>query len=274
MSAPVSPNSTPPVVPAAVLNALRQVHRLVILTGAGMSAESGVPTFRDAMHGLWEQFDPAELASPEGWDADRDRVWAWYEWRRRLVQQAQPNPGHLAIPRLANAISRHSGHEVTVDLITQNVDDLHERGGSKHVLHLHGSLFAPRCYLCGREGQFSGPPPIEPIERIPPPKCKHCDGVLRPGVVWFGEGLPDQVWRHAEQLVADCDVLLVVGTSGVVYPAARLPVMARDDGKWVAEINPTRSELSDKVHLHWQTTAATGLSKLSKALLKQLPPLS
>ena len=269
MTAPTTLTSTPPVVPAAMLNALRHAHRLVILTGAGMSAESGVPTFRDAMHGLWEQFDPAELASQAGWDADRDRVWAWYEWRRRLVQQAQPNPGHMAIPRLANAISGHSGHDVKVDLITQNVDDLHERGGSKCLQHLHGSLFAPRCCLCERQGQFSGPPPVDPIERSPPPTCKHCDGVLRPGVVWFGEGLPEDVWLHCERLVADCDVLLVVGTSGVVYPAARLPLMAREDGKWVAEINPTRSELSDKVHLHWQTTAATGLSELLNALQQQ-----
>ena len=270
MTAPNTPNSTPPVVPAAMLNALRQAHRLVILTGAGMSAESGVPTFRDAMHGLWEQFDPAELASQAGWDADRDRVWAWYEWRRCLVQQAQPNPGHLAIPRLANALSGYSGHEFNVDLITQNVDDLHERGGSKRVQHLHGSLFEPRCCLCDRQGQFSGPPPVEPVERIPPPKCKHCDGVLRPGVVWFGEWLPEHVLSHAEQLVADCDVLLVVGTSGVVQPAARLPVKARTNGKWVAEINPTRSELSDKVHLHWQTTAAIGLPELVKALQSQV----
>ena len=274
MSTPASQNLTPQVVPTALLEALRQAHRLVILTGAGMSAESGVPTFRDAMDGLWEQFDPLELASATGWDADRERVWAWYEWRRHLVQQAQPNQGHLAIPKLDEALKRVAGHDVTIDVVTQNVDDLHERGGSEHVLHLHGSLFAPWCYQCGRLGQFDGPPPIEPIERIPPPKCKHCDGVLRPGVVWFGEGLPNHVWRHAEQLIIDCDVLLVVGTSGVVYPAAKLPVMARDDGKWVAEINPNRSELSDKVHLHWQTTAANGLAELLKALLKPPSPLS
>lgn len=259
-----SPNSA--VVPAPLLNALRQAHRLVILTGAGMSAESGVPTFRDAMHGLWEQFDPAELASQAGWDADRDRVWAWYEWRRRLVQQAHPNAGHLAIPLIANALQKASGHDVKIDVITQNVDDLHERGGSRRVVHLHGSLFAPRCTLCERHGQFSGSPPAEPVERIPPPKCKHCDGVLRPGVVWFGEGLPDHAWSRAGQLVEDCDVLLVVGTSGVVYPAARLPLTARASGKWVAEINPTRSELSDKVHQHWQTTAAIGLPALLDAL--------
>ena len=257
---------TPPIVPQALLDALHEARRLVILSGAGMSAESGVPTFRDAMEGLWEQFDPLELASPAGWEADRARVWAWYEWRRGLVQQAQPNPGHLAIPKLAETLKIVSGHDVTIDIITQNVDDLHERAGSKHVLHVHGSLFAPWCCLCGRSGRFPGPAPTAPVARIPPPKCKHCEGDLRPGVVWFGEGLPNHVWSHAEQLVVDCDALLVVGTSGVVYPAARLPLMVLEDDKWVGEINPNVSELSDKVSLHWQTTAALGLTALLKAL--------
>jgi len=261
-----SSTQAPPIVPRAMLDVLREARRLVILSGAGMSAESGVPTFRDAMEGLWEKFDPMELASPAAWDADRERVWAWYEWRRGLVQQAQPNPGHLAIPKLAEALKKVSGHDVTVDVITQNVDDLHERAGSKHVLHVHGSLFAPSCCLCGRGEQFAGAPPSEPVARMPPPKCRYCEGVLRPGVVWFGEGLPNHVWRHAEQLIVDCDALLVVGTSGVVYPAARLPVMAREDDKWVGEINPNVSDLSDKVSLHWQTTAALGLTALLDAL--------
>ena len=182
------------------------------------------------------------------------------------MQQAQPNPGHLAIPKLAQTLKKVSGHDVTIDIITQNVDDLHERAGSKHVLHVHGSLFAPWCCLCGRSGRFPGPAPTAPVARIPPPKCKHCEGDLRPGVVWFGEGLPNHVWSHAEQLVVDCDALLVVGTSGVVYPAARLPLMVLEDDKWVGEINPNVSELSDKVSLHWQTTAALGLTALLKAL--------
>ena len=256
----------PPIVPQGMLDALLPARRLVILSGAGMSAESGVPTFRDAMHGLWEQFNPEELASATGWRADRDRVWAWYEWRRGLVQQAQPNPGHLAIPRLADAIRKAAGHDVTVDVITQNVDDLHERAGTQPVAHLHGSLFAPRCFSCGKPGDFVGPPPSEPIAAIPPPKCQHCDGVLRPGVVWFGEGLPNHVWRHAEQLVVECDALMVVGTAGVVYPAARLPLMAREDDKWVGEINPNVSELSDSVSLHWKVTAARGLPALISAI--------
>lgn len=189
-----------------------------------------------------------------------------------MMQQAQPNLGHMAISKLAKSLTKASGHEVIVDVITQNVDNLHERAGSKHVLHLHGSLFAPWCCLCGRRGRFAGPPPVEQVLRIPPPKCKYCEGVLRPGVVWFGEGLPNHVWRHAEQLVIDCDVLLVVGTSGVVFPVARLPVIAREDEKWVGEINPNVSELSDKVNLHWQTTAALGLSALLNTLRAPAQP--
>ncbi len=261
-----------PTVPQGMLDALLQARRLVILTGAGMSAESGIPTYRDSINGLWARFNPLELGSPAGWAADRDRVWAWSEWRRGMMQRAQPNPGHLAITKLAKALKKASGHDVTVDVITQNVDNLHERAGSKHVLHLHGTLFAPWCCLCGRRWRFAGPPPAEQVLRIPPPKCKYCEGVLRPGVVWFGEGLPNHVWRHAEQLVIDCDVLLVVGTSGVVFPVARLPVIAREDEKWVGEINPNVSELSDKVNLHWQTTAALGLSALLNTLRAPAQP--
>ena len=258
-----------PDLPEALVGALSQVHRLVVFSGSGMSAESGIPTFRDAMHGLWAQFDPSALASPEGWKEDRARVWAWYEWRRGLVMRAKPHAGHLAIPQLAHALSRFTGHEVLVDVVTQNVDDLHERAGATDVQHLHGSLFAPRCGACGKPGEFAGLPPLEPVDRLVPPRCQHCQGFLRPGVVWFGESLPMGVWHQAESLIASCDVLLVVGTSGVVYPAAGLPASARRAGKWVAEINPTASELSSQVNLHWQTTAAQGLGSLLKALTER-----
>lgn len=256
-------------VPGALIDALIQARRLVIFSGAGMSAESGIPTFRDAMHGLWAQFDPQELAAPEWWNEDPARVWAWYEWRRGLVLQANPHSGHLAIPQLAHALSCFTGQEVRVDVVTQNVDDLHERAGATDVQHLHGSLFAPRCSSCGLPGEFAGLPPLEPVARLMPPRCRHCEGFLRPGVVWFGESLPMNVWGQAEDLIASCDVLLVVGTSGVVYPAAGLPASARQAGKWVAEINPTPSELSSTVNLHWQTTAALGLDCLLKALTER-----
>ncbi len=271
MNASANPNSNQPDVPAEMLSALRETRRLVILTGAGMSAESGIPTFRDAMTGLWAKFDPMQLATPEAWRADRERVWAWYEWRRRMLLRSQPNPGHLAISQLAGALKSATGHNVTIDIVTQNVDDLHERAGSTHVLHVHGSLFAPFCSGCRRPGQFGGPPPAEQVARLPPPACKHCGGVLRPGVVWFGESLPSEIWQQAESVVNDCDALLVVGTSGVVYPAAGLPLLAKQNRKWVGEINPNVSDLSDQVDLHWQTTAAHGLPALLEALLNSHP---
>lgn len=256
-------------VPLALMEALRQAHRIVIFSGAGMSAESGIPTFRDAMHGLWAQFDPQSLASPEGWNEDRARVWAWYEWRRGLVMRVKPHAGHLAIPQLAHALSRFTGHDVRVDVVTQNVDDLHERAGVTEVQHLHGSLFSPRCSVCGRLGEFTGLPPLEPVARLEPPLCRRCEESLRPGVVWFGESLPIDAWHRTEALIARCDVLLIVGTSGVVYPAAGLPTAARQAGKWLAEINPTPSELSRHVNLHWQTTAAQGLGGLLHVLQAQ-----
>ena len=255
--------------PAGLLDALSSARRLVIFSGAGMSAESGIPTFRDAMHGLWAQFSPQELATPEGWEADPAHVWAWYEWRRGLVMRAAPHAGHLALGQLADALSRFAGHDVVVDVVTQNVDDLHERAGVKGVQHLHGSLFAPRCSDCGQPGEFAGMPPLEPVASLAPPCCRNCQGFIRPGVVWFGESLPMEAWQRTEALIADCDVLLVVGTSGVVYPAAALPAAARQAGKWVAEINPVVSELSTHVHLHWQTSAAQGLGGLLQALTTQ-----
>ena len=261
---PHTHNSPEP--PAILIDALSHARRLVVFSGAGMSAESGIPTFRDAMHGLWAQFSPQELASPEGWKVDPARVWAWYEWRRGLVIRAKPHAGHLALGQLAHALSRITGHEVCVDVVTQNVDNLHERAGAADVQHLHGSLFAPRCSVCGQPGQFASVPPLEPVERLVPPRCRHCQGFLRPGVVWFDECLPAGAWHQAESLIESCDVLLIVGTSGVVYPAATLPATARQAGKWIAEINPTPSELSSNVNLHWQTTAAQGLGSLLRAL--------
>jgi NAD-dependent deacetylase len=253
-------------VPDALLEALRKARHLLIFSGAGMSAESGIPTFRSNMHSLWAEFNPQELASPEGWRADKSRVWAWYEWRRGLVSQAQPHAGHLAIPKLAAALSHFTGEVVDVSVVTQNVDDLHERAGSTDVQHLHGSLFAPHCCACGKPAQFAAPPPVEPVARLEPQHCEHCGGDVRPGVVWFGEDLPLPVWRKAQALVTACDVMLVVGTSGVVHPAAGLPAAAYQAGKWVVEINPVPTDLSRMVSQSWRTTAAVGLGTLLEKL--------
>jgi len=235
---------------------LRAARRVVVLTGAGMSAESGIPTFRDALTGLWSRFDPYTLATPEGFDRDPGTVWAWYESRRHQVMSAQPHPGHLALARLA-ALPRFDQFTV----VTQNVDDLHERAGCTQVVHLHGSLFAPRCEACGTPFSLQGSAP-EPTQASAPPRCTLCGGRVRPGVVWFGEALPDAAWAQAMQCASEADLMLVVGTSGQVYPAAGLPDEARRRGGQVAVINPADDAQEAPGDLVWKATAGEALPPL------------
>lgn len=236
-------------VPEAVLETVTGAERVVVMTGAGMSAESGLATFRDPEVGLWDRFRPEELATPEAWAQDRDLVWAWYQWRVGQVLAAEPNAGHRAIAEWARAT------EMT--LVTQNVDDLHERAGSTDVQHLHGSLMAPRCSDCARPAP-SEPPPAEPVERLTPPTCEHCGGAVRPGVVWFGE-VPHGIDTAADAVVA-ADLLVVVGTSGVVYPAAGLTDLAVELGRPVLLVDPAAATRDGVTS--WRTTAATGLPAL------------
>ncbi|MFN3339020.1 MAG: SIR2 family NAD-dependent protein deacylase [Dietzia sp.] len=226
---------------------------LVVLTGAGMSAESGVPTFRDAQTGLWERYDPTALATPEAWSRDRDTVWAWYRWREHLVGAAEPNAGHRAIARAAG--------DRSVAVVTQNVDDLHERAGSTEVHHLHGSLFEHRCDQCGTPIEV-GPAPAGPVDRLAPPVCPRCEGRARPGVVWFGELLPVQPWDAAVSAISAASAVLVVGTSGLVHPAASLPGIAADNGIPVVEVNPGPSGLGRGVTVHLRATAGEALPTL------------
>ena len=218
-------------VPTDLLNALRDAQHLVVFTGAGVSAESGVSTFRDALTGLWARFDPMQLATPEAFLADPALVWGWYEWRRQLLLKAQPNPAHHAIVQLAQRVPR-------LTLITQNVDDLHERAGSADVLHLHGSIFKPRCFNCAKPYTLAAAPAMSHEQALPPPLCPDCQGMIRPGVVWFGEALPQAEMEAAFTAAEHCDVLLSIGTSGVVQPAAQIPQLALRGGAWVAHINP------------------------------------
>jgi NAD-dependent deacetylase len=207
----------------------------VVLTGAGVSAESGIPTFRDALTGLWANFDASRLASEGGFLADPPLVWGWYEWRRKKVLQTKTTPAHLAIAQLADLVPK-------LTLITQNVDDLHERAGSQNVLHLHGSIHQPYCLICGEPYSFCEEnelqPDINPESRIDPPKCHLCGESVRPGVVWFGESLPQIEWHQAQQASVCCDLMLIVGTSGMVYPAANLRFLADKEGISIAQINP------------------------------------
>ncbi|WP_419763245.1 SIR2 family NAD-dependent protein deacylase [Dietzia kunjamensis] len=226
---------------------------LVVLSGAGMSAESGVPTFRDAQTGLWERYDPSALATPEAWARDRDTVWAWYRWRERLVSGAVPNAGHVAVAR-AQALR-------DVVVVTQNVDDLHERAGSSRVHHVHGSLFSHRCDTCDAPMEV-GSPPAEPVDRLTPPSCDRCGGRARPGVVWFGEMLPGRPWDAAVDAVTSATAVLVVGTSGLVHPAASLPGLAADARIPVVEVNPGPSGLGSEVSVHVRATAGQALPAL------------
>lgn len=238
----------PPTALGQLLN--RRFEHIVVFSGAGMSADSGIPTFRSGSNGLWGEFDPEQLATPGAWQRDKETVWGWYEWRRGQVMAATPNPGHVAVARL----QREFGAQV----VTQNVDDLHERAGVEGALHLHGSFFAPRCDRCGAPAVLAEPPP-EAQRRLKPPACGRCGtGAIRPGVVWFGEQLDEAVVNAAAALIAECDLLLIVGTSGVVYPAASMVRLA-PKGAVIVEINPQPGDVAAKVSHRWQTTAAAGL---------------
>jgi NAD-dependent deacetylase len=229
---------------------------LFVLTGAGMSAESGIATFRDAMTGLWSRFDPAQLASEEGFRADPQRVWDWYAERRVAIKQARPNAGHLAL----GAFERRRPGVLT--LVSQNVDDLHQRAGNTGTIRLHGELLAdrwlercPRAPACGTHDAQVGRPP----------RCARCGNLVRPAVVWFGEMLPPAALDAAERAASSCDVALIVGTSGAVWPAAGLASLARRCGAQVAIVNPHDSEIDDTAHLRLRATAATALPRLLAA---------
>jgi len=212
---------------AALLGSARHV---CVLTGAGVSAESGVPTFREAQSGLWERYDPLQLATPEAFEADPKLVWDWYRYRRELVDTAEPNAGHYALARLAELVP-----ELT--LVTQNVDGLHARAGSRDVIEFHGNLFVNRCF---REGVIVDADPDTDY-----PSCPGCGSPLRPGVVWFGEAIPETALDRAFSAARDCEVLIAIGTSAAVYPAAGLIDVARETGSAVAEINPTPAATVD-----------------------------
>lgn len=256
-------SSSPPC-PPAVLDLVRDARHVVVLTGAGMSAESGIPTFRDAQTGLWEHHDPEQLATLHAWERDPEFVWAWYRWRAKLIRDVQPNAGHRALAAWAE------DDRTDVWIVTQNVDDLHERAGSPVLAHLHGSIFALRCAECETPYDETDAPelalPSTPVERLEPPRCPRCGGFVRPGVVWFGEDLPRDAFAHAGAVVDTADVVLSIGTSGAVYPAAELPFRALQRGRPVVEINPGETEFSADATASWRTTAAVGLPALVTAL--------
>jgi len=230
------------VLDGTLIRALRDAARVVALTGAGVSVESGVPTFRDKQTGLWERFDASELATPAAFIADPALVWGWYEWRRAIVLRAEPNAAHRALAELTDLVPQFT-------LVTQNVDDLHERAGSRNVLHLHGELAHPFCEICQRSYTHPEGIPDMPAEgaRLEPPRCAGCGGRVRPGVVWFGESLPELIWTAAREVTRQCDVFLCCGTSAVVQPAASLATIAIEAGATTIQINAHPTTLDGSV---------------------------
>lgn len=228
--------------------------RIVVLTGAGISAESGVPTFRGA-GGLWENQRPEDLATPEAFMRDPTTVWRWYEWRRALVREAQPNAAHLAIAQLQRDLPKGR-----VIVITQNVDELHRRAGTESVIELHGSMFRVRCW---REGTVSSA--FDAFEKLPP-LCR-CGSMLRPDVVWFGEALPERALADAAEAVSNADLLLIVGTSGIVYPAAGLVGVLRTGVS--VEINPQATPLTSSCDFSIAASATEAVPEIAFAIRRQ-----
>ena len=235
-----------------LVETLRRAERVLISTGAGVSAESGLPTLRDPQQGLWAKYRPQDLATPEAFTRDPETVWRWYQWRRRVHADVAPNPAHRAIAAIQVRLSGAT-------LVTQNVDRLHELAGSPSVIHLHGSVFRNKCADCGM-------PMLEVSHDLEtPPHCGSCGGLCRPDVVWFGEGLPPSEWRAAAEAAEAADVVLSVGTSSTVYPAAELPVIAKRAGALIVQINPAPTPL-DRIAHNLRGPAGEVLPKLVAAV--------
>jgi NAD-dependent deacetylase len=233
---------------AHVRDLLHQASAVAALTGAGISAESGIPTFRGP-GGIWRTYRAEKLATPEAFDQDPKLVWEWYNYRRTVIAGVEPNPGHRALAALEDRIE-------TFTLVTQNVDGLHDRAGSRNLLKVHGDIWTLRCTQCGRERSDTA----TPLSEIPP-HCA-CGGMERPGVVWFGEGLPDQVWLDAQRAAQQTQILLVIGTSAVVYPAAGLAALAKRSGAVVVEINIAETPVSAQADYSLRGPAAEILPQL------------
>ncbi|MDA1000777.1 MAG: NAD-dependent deacylase [bacterium] len=241
----------------AAITALRAARHLAVLTGAGVSAESGVPTFRGA-GGLWRNHDALSLATPEAFARDPKLVWEFYNYRREVLAPLDPNPGHYALVALEKKLPGFS-------LITQNIDNLHRIAGGENLFELHGNIWQIRCTDPRCENTQT---PIEnrqvPIEPLPP-RCGKCGALMRPNIVWFGEMLDGRVLRSALAAVSACDFFIVAGTSAAVQPAASMPIMARQAGAFVIEINPEETALSALVNESLQSPSGTALPRLFEA---------
>lgn len=247
----------------AAARQLASAKKVVISTGAGVSKESGVPTFRDAQEGLWAKYNPEELATPEGFRKNPRLVWDWYMYRRQMVEKTEPNPGHYALAELEDLLPE-------VILVTQNVDNLHQRAGSSTIIPLHGNLFA---YKCAADCQGT-PTPVD-LNGLQwddtPPLCPHCQqAYVRPDVVWFHEVLPADNLARAIAESESCDVMMVIGTSGMVYPAAWLPIRAKLKNAFLIEVNPNPSELTPRMDVYLPAPSGQVMPRVVAALRQEL----
>lgn len=249
---------------------LQDAHRIAVLTGAGMSAESGVPTYRDAQTGLWEKYSPEQLATREAMSNQPELVWSWILHQARVMRSVQPHEGHKALGRWQKQLDANGG---ALEIVTQNIDDLHERAGAEVLAHLHGTTFTFRCFECdapsdyvledATEEQLEARPELEQMVLEEPPACHSCShGFIRPDIVMFGELLPQQAMDDALEAVRTADVALVVGTSNIVQPAASLPIAASAAGAKVIEVNPNVTPLTEDVDVYINGTARNVLPEL------------
>lgn len=242
---------------AIVADRIREARRLTVLTGAGVSTASGIPTFRGA-DGLWKKVRAETQATPEAFESDPRLVWEWYDWRRGMIRNAHPNAAH-------DVLARWTRERAGTTLITQNVDGLHERAGAAGLIRLHGSIWHVRCWNACEAGRSDWLDETVPLPSLPP-RCPHCGGLVRPSVVWFGEGLDPDVLTAATNAAAHSDVFLTVGTSAVVYPAAGLIPHAKRSGATVVEINPDATGASAMADVTLRMKADEALSTLNSYL--------
>ncbi len=240
-------------IPEEAIKAIKEANKLVVLTGAGISAESGVPTFR-GKNGLWKRFRPEELATPTAFKKDPKLVWEWYNWRRGLIAPIEPNEAHRLIAEMEKLYPEFI-------VITQNIDGLHKKAGSKKVIELHGNIWRVKCTKC----KFKEENRQVPLKELPP-KCPKCQSLLRPDVVWFGEPLDKEVLEEAIFHSETCDLMLVIGTSAVVQPAASLPLIAKNKGAKVIEVNPEITPISAIVDWSLRLKAVEFAQKLREHL--------
>lgn len=239
------------IIPKELLEKMKKAKHVAALTGAGVSAESGISTFRDP-DGLWAKFNPMELASVDGFMSNPKLVLEWYKYRVDMVNENKPNPGHLALAKMQDMFPKFT-------LITQNVDRLHHRAGSKNVIELHGDIITNRCFECSRP--FDGEALISENELA---TCPECGGKIRPNVVWFGEMLPADAIEYANAAADVCDIFFSIGTSAEVYPAANLPIVAKRQGAYLVEVNPNQTVLSSYADAILDEPSGVALPELLK----------